>query len=426
MQQRIKIIIGDKSKTDRDFLKDFLKENAQCEISEIIDTRELLTKAVNHPPDLLILDLNIEQNNGEKLIEIIRSIHSKEALPIIAIGDWISRERILNLMRLGITDLLLKPIFNAGSEEKLRKALQSVNTSMINKMEVEEEQPGGRPRFLLADPDKSFKDMFQRACSSRFEIFTADNGEEGLALFMKKKPDYVLIAERLKIYNERVLAQKIRETENGSNTKIFFLSTILKSSSMKSTLFNGVIEKGVSTEAFFKDFEKIVIAGGNSPSKQVFVLLRQQLQPRFGPMLKKCFQAVCSQEIEVHPKGEVSKIANEALATVELLDDKRELSVTIGIYGSARDVLKIAEVITGSPGPFNAKAAEAIGTLLTSVGFEVNQFLGSTGLNYTAQPAKVLSKLENKLNYDWDIELEIKSSGNERYSAGVYCSKYVK
>ncbi|MGE5681924.1 MAG: response regulator [Bacillota bacterium] len=418
-----RILIADKDKNNREFFKKLINSIQECEISEVDEARDFLNVALNKHPDLIIMDTNIHQQNYEKLIEIIRTSYTKEKLPIVTISYAIDREKVITLLKLGITDFILKPLNNESVAVKIKTILEKINGSSISSV-TEKGDDSGKARFLLVDHDKPFRNQFIKLFNDKYEIYTADNGEEGLAFFEKYKPEFVFISEHLKLINERILVQKIRSISR-DETKIYFLSTVLKSSAMKSSLYNGVIEKSISPSVFQKEFAKVVWGEEINLFQKVSKIVKGSLLGQMSNFVRLSLAPVFNDEINVFTPGENFKLLNEALASVELIDEKKELSVTVGIFGSSKDMLLIAEKVAKEPVSFNALAVEAIGGVVTSLAEQVNQFIGLNGVKLDVQQFKVNSRLENKLNYDWDIEAYIKDSKNSHYAVGVYCSKII-
>jgi two-component system chemotaxis response regulator CheY len=421
-----KIILADKDKSNRSYIKQIIDSYESFEVIEVDEARELLHVSVNATPSLMIIDINISSQNYEKIIEIIRSSRPKEVLPIVVISYAIDKEKIISLLRLGIEDFILKPFNQNILLEKLKYLLEKLNGSanLISQKAVEAADNSDKERYLLIDHDRNFRNQFIKLFGEKYEIISAENGEEGFAFFEKYHPQYVFIAEHLKVINERILIKKIRDIAT-PETKIYFLSTILKSSAMKSSLFNGVVEKSVSPAIFHKEFAKVVWGEETNLFQKATKLIRNTILGYLGGMIKKSFNEMLKDEYTIYTPNESFKNPNEGFASVELIDDKKEMSVTLGLYGESKDILFIAERIIGEQVPFNAKAIEAIGGVISALGEQVKQFLSTNGIELELQNAKVTSKLENKLSFDWDLEVFIKDSKNSHYVIGLYCSKYI-
>jgi DNA-binding response OmpR family regulator len=428
----LRILIGDRDKDTRNIIKQIIDDSFKCKFTEVEEVREFITAAINQEFDLAILDLDIQPQNYEKIVSVVRSVHSNDKLPLVILASVLDKEKIIGLLKLGISDIILKPIYPNSASDKIKSLLKEISarkTAGREGAEPEEDDTtqdsSGKGKFLLVDHDRTFRTQFTRLFGENYEITIAENGQDGLKLFEQLQPEYVFVGEQIKVINERALVQKIRSVPGGTQAKIYFLSTVLKSTAMKSNLFNGVVEKSPSVETFNKEFRKVVFGEEMNLFQKAGKVLRAELGPQLGKLAAGEFKQAIGMEAELIPQNSTVKIANETLATVELLDEKKEVSVTVGLFGSANDMLLIAEKVTGEPVPFNSAAIEAIGGVVASISERVNNVLGASGLKLLPQPFKVTSRLENKLNYDWDVEVGVKGPSNELYKVAAYCSKYV-
>lgn len=424
----LKILTGDKDKTTRNVLKQIITSSYKCKITETEEVRDFITAAINQVYDLAILDLDIQPQNNEKIISVIRSVHSNEKLPIVIVTSSMDREKILALLKLGVADIILKPIYQNSASDKLKSLLKIISGNKLDygaEDTCESSDPSGREKFLLVEQDKTFRANFVRLFGEKYDITVAENGQDGYNLFEKLRPEYIFLSEHLKVINERALVQKIRSTPGGTEAKIYFLSTVLKSTAMKSNLFNGVVEKTTAMDIFYKEFRKVVFGEETNLFQKAGKVLRTEVGHQLGGLASLEFKGLLNMEMTVISQSSEIKVANETLASVELIDEKKEISVTVGLFGASNNMLLIAEKVLGEPVPFNGKAIEAIGSVITAISGRVNHLLGQSEITLAAQPAKVSSRLENKLNFDWDIEAAVKGPSNELYKVGVYCSRYV-
>lgn len=251
-----KILIGDKDRSNRNFIIQIIKSFCDFAIKETDSVREFVNDAINEKFDLVILDCNIQQQGIEKIIEIIRAAHPREDLPIIVVSYPLEREKFIAMLKLGIDDFIVKPFANNSVSEKIRTVIGQLN-GKTDEDNAADDARASKEKFLLVDHDRSFRNNFMRSFAAKYEIHTAENGQEGLEIFHKIRPAYVFIAEHIRVINERMLVQKIRSLSEG-NTMIYFISSVLKSAKIKSGLFNGVIEKSADPDIFMKEFNKVV------------------------------------------------------------------------------------------------------------------------------------------------------------------------
>ncbi|MGE5430121.1 MAG: hypothetical protein ACM3QX_03550 [Syntrophomonadaceae bacterium] len=428
----LRILIGHRDKDTGNIIKEMLNSACKCKITELEEVREFINAAVNQSFDMAILDLDIQPQNYDKIISVIRSVHSNDKLPLVVLASVLDKEKIVGLLKMGIADIILKPIFQNSASDKLKTLLKTISAvkkdtgnGYFTDESEESSDSSGKEKFLLVEHDKQFRAHFLQLFGGKYDITLADNGQDGLNLFEKLRPGYVFLSENIRVINERALAQKIRAIPGAAETKIYFFSTVLKSTAMKSNLFNGVVEKSSAIEIFRKEFRKVVFGEEVSLFQRAGKVLRAELASQLGSIATGEFLHAAGMAASPIPHGSNVKIPNEILASVELIDDKKEISVTVGLFGSSKAMLLIAEKITGSPLPFNSQAIEAIGGLIAGISGRVNHILSQSNISLLAQDFRVTNRLENKLNYDWDVEASLKGPQNEIYKVAAYCSKYV-
>jgi len=95
--------------------------------------KEGLNLVSNHPPDLILLDLGLPDENGHEILKHLREWYSN---PIIIISVQSSEEDIVKALDNGANDYLIKP-FRTGEllariRSALRKAGSEPNVSTVN------------------------------------------------------------------------------------------------------------------------------------------------------------------------------------------------------------------------------------------------------------------------------------------------------
>jgi len=83
----------------------------------------------------------------------------------------------------------------------------------------------GQKKILICEDDKSFLWILQQSFSNGdFHIFTAENGEAGLAIAEKEKPDLILLDIMMPKMDGITMARTLKE--KGIETKIIFLTNL--------------------------------------------------------------------------------------------------------------------------------------------------------------------------------------------------------
>ena len=94
--------------------------------------KEGILMAVNHPPELILLDLGLPDKSGHEILKELRTWYNK-AIIILSVQD--SEEDIVKALDNGATDYLTKPFRTAELLARIRAVIrrnqsQNVNSSL--------------------------------------------------------------------------------------------------------------------------------------------------------------------------------------------------------------------------------------------------------------------------------------------------------
>lgn len=117
----LKILIVDDSDLTRKTLLDFFA-NYYCTIYTSIDGLDGIQKAVNHKPDLILLDIIMPNLDGIKSLQVIKIINEIKTIPIIVISGNSNRSNLFACLEAGADLVLTKPI----DEKKLVSAIEEL------------------------------------------------------------------------------------------------------------------------------------------------------------------------------------------------------------------------------------------------------------------------------------------------------------
>ncbi len=94
-------------------------------VKQATTAKEGMLVAANHPPDLVILDLGLPDEDGHRVIQKLREWYTD---PIIILSVQNSEEDIINALDYGANDYLSKPFRTGELLARIRSALRSTGT----------------------------------------------------------------------------------------------------------------------------------------------------------------------------------------------------------------------------------------------------------------------------------------------------------
>jgi len=120
---KAEILIIDDEPQIRKLLEITLQSN-QYLVKEAVSAKEGLIMAANHPPDLILLDLGLPDENGHTVLKKLRQWFTN---PVIILSVQKSEEDIIKALDNGANDYLSKPFRTGELLARIRSALRASN-----------------------------------------------------------------------------------------------------------------------------------------------------------------------------------------------------------------------------------------------------------------------------------------------------------
>ncbi len=121
-------LVIDDAKVMRNIIANSIKEHFKGDIQvfEASDGEEALERLVANPIELVFLDWNMPRMNGIEFTQRVRSMDHYKQLPIIMITSEAARYMVVEAVKAGVTDYIVKPIVGKKLWEKIAKFFPSV------------------------------------------------------------------------------------------------------------------------------------------------------------------------------------------------------------------------------------------------------------------------------------------------------------
>ena len=132
------LIIDDEAQMRR--LLEITLQSNEYKVSQAPNGKEGMIMAANHPPDLVILDLGLPDENGHEVLKKLREWFTN---PVIILSVQKNEDDIIRALDNGANDYLVKP-FRTGEllariRSALRNSINEVNEPVIvfNELEID-------------------------------------------------------------------------------------------------------------------------------------------------------------------------------------------------------------------------------------------------------------------------------------------------
>ena len=132
MSNKAEILIIDDEVQIRKLLEITLESNGYI-VNQASSAKEGLIKAANHPPDMIILDLGLPDEDGHSVLKKLREWYTN---PVIILSVQTNEDDIIKALDNGANDYLVKP-FRTGEllariRSAIRTAINEENDPLIN------------------------------------------------------------------------------------------------------------------------------------------------------------------------------------------------------------------------------------------------------------------------------------------------------
>lgn len=117
----MKILLVDDSRTIRNIQKNTLKTLNLTDVTEAADGIEALSCLSNERPDLMLVDWNMPNMDGITLIKKVRE--TDKTLPIIMVTTEAEKSRVLEAVKAGVNNYVVKPFTAETLSEKIQQTM---------------------------------------------------------------------------------------------------------------------------------------------------------------------------------------------------------------------------------------------------------------------------------------------------------------
>jgi two-component system chemotaxis response regulator CheY len=116
------VLVVDDSRIMRNIVKNtFSQLKIPCQFLEAANGREALQLLQNQKADLVLLDWNMPELSGIDFLKAVRGMEAYKTLPIIMVTSESARYNVIEALKTGATDYIIKPVNEKIFTEKILK-----------------------------------------------------------------------------------------------------------------------------------------------------------------------------------------------------------------------------------------------------------------------------------------------------------------
>jgi signal transduction histidine kinase/CheY-like chemotaxis protein len=186
--------------------------NDQVNVVAALSGEEGLRKARELKPQLIVLDILMEEMDGWAVLSEIRADQSIADTPVFILSSVDERSRG---RRHGVVDYLMKPPRRAELKEILEKYTGSQEDTLW--------KPG---RILLIDDDTGSRGLLARSLMEEgWDVLQADNGQHALDILASYTPDLIFLDLLMPRMNGIEFLKAFRSSESNADVPVIVLTS---------------------------------------------------------------------------------------------------------------------------------------------------------------------------------------------------------
>lgn len=123
---KMKILVVDDFSTMRRIVRNLLKQNGYENIDEAEDGEQALAKLKNGNFQFVVSDWNMPNMTGIELLKGVRSDPALKALPFLMVTAESDKEKVVEAIKAGVNNYIIKPFTAEVLKEKMEKILEKM------------------------------------------------------------------------------------------------------------------------------------------------------------------------------------------------------------------------------------------------------------------------------------------------------------
>lgn len=124
----MRILVVDESRTIRNIQKNTLRTLGHEDVAEAANGLEALASIAKERPDLMLVDWNMPKMDGITLIRKVRE--TDKALPIIMVTTEAEKSRVLEAVKAGVNNYVVKPFTAETLSEKINQTVVKMKATV--------------------------------------------------------------------------------------------------------------------------------------------------------------------------------------------------------------------------------------------------------------------------------------------------------
>ncbi len=408
----LKALIIDDGEADRLYLKGLLKKKFGIAVAEAGNGLEGLQLLEKELPDFVLLDINMPVMNGQEVLTAIRSDRQFAHLPVIVLTAVKSKSIFKDLISLGVTDYILKPLEYEFAVQRFNQLVEELKSSAVlqgphNVRTLKSDAN----KLLVVDADPNFTKFVANILGRRFEVLEASTGAAALELYLQARPLYVCIAEKLPLLNEILLATKIRAVSHNS-AKLFLFTDSDPQAIQEKNSFDGLMPKSFVPDVFLQKFAAIAL-GGEAMSASHAQIIKDHMPSEIFKAVSQTFGIMAGIDLTIVNSRYADKFDSEVFACTPLCNREDKITINVRLVSSFADASWLAEQVLSSRTLSRSETMEVFQEILHTVAGRLRSAFEHYNIMLEELPSTVHGLEEEPSNNSTNLTLVFRSSNDK-------------
>ena len=209
----MKVLVADDHEAIRAALKRLLVRQFDCTIIEAADGLEALDAVARYNPTFALIDVDMPYVSGLEVLQSLRASPLYASMPVTIISGQNDEGTVREMIRLGITDYLAKPLRSERVAARLTRMAEMF--AATREQRAAEGQPplsmlNETTPILIADTDPEFRHFFKAHLGLRHPVMEATKGTDALKMCLTSMPAAVFIGNDTGLMAPEMLTKKLR------------------------------------------------------------------------------------------------------------------------------------------------------------------------------------------------------------------------
>ncbi len=367
--------------------------------------------------DFAIIDIEMPVLDGVATLRAIRASPRHHSMPVVCVSGVNDQAVIAELVGLGVSDFLLKPIRPEMAIPRLRQVIKVAGRWR------ERGSVGTPSDLLLVDPDPNFLAFAAPILAKTFSVVESWSGTKAAALFQQRRPapGIVLVAEGLPLLSETQLVETLRrlavQIEVGV-PDVYLMSPAPDSVAPgKAAVFQGVLARSFVPEEFLAAFRRTVLKSV-PPFDKLSTLLAGELKPEVISATQATIGVLVGQEVFRLPAEETAELLLPIRSTMTVGGAESGVSLEISLLSDAASVIRLSAKMLGRELSIEEGAADVLNELTNTLAGRIRSSLISRGLDLTMGLPQRFTDEPARPSTEWADPIAFRSGSGDRFLVG--------